>query len=120
MTAMVGLGTSVGDTDLHTTILIYSHVVMFAFVLAGLRHVFSMPIELRANWIFRLTEASGEIRSVAPVGAQGPGFGGADAVSGLLGHFDHGGFPSPGLGKSVIRSRFNLPIGSSLQFECGL
>jgi hypothetical protein len=59
LTAMVGLGTFTGDTNLHPTMFIYSHVVMFAFVLAGLRHVFSMPVELRANWIFKLTEAMG-------------------------------------------------------------
>jgi hypothetical protein len=57
LTAMVGLGTFIGDAKLHVTMFVYSHVVMLAFLLAGLRHVFSIPIELRANWIFRIAEA---------------------------------------------------------------
>jgi hypothetical protein len=31
--------------------------VPLAFLLIGLRHLFSIPTELRANWIFRLAEA---------------------------------------------------------------
>jgi hypothetical protein len=32
---------------------------MLAFLLVGFRHLFSMPSELRANWVFQLTEAGG-------------------------------------------------------------
>jgi hypothetical protein len=57
LTGMVGLGAVVGKTKLDTAICVYAHVVMLAFMLVGLRHLFSIPTELRANWIFQLAEA---------------------------------------------------------------
>ena len=37
----------------------YCHVVFLAFLLIALRHLFSIPAELPANWMFRLTEREG-------------------------------------------------------------
>jgi len=56
LSGIVGLG-AVGQAKLHAAIFIYAHVVMLAFLLVGLRHLFSMPSELKANWIFQLAEA---------------------------------------------------------------
>jgi hypothetical protein len=57
LSGIVGLGAVVGQAKLPAAIFIYTHVVMLAFLLAGFRHLFSMPSELKANWIFQLTEA---------------------------------------------------------------
>lgn len=38
---------------------IYAHVVVLIFLLVGFRHLFSIPTELRANWIFQVTECEG-------------------------------------------------------------
>lgn len=57
LSGMVGLAAVVGQAKLHAAIFIYAHVVMLAFLLVGLRHLFSIPTELRANWIFQLSEA---------------------------------------------------------------
>jgi hypothetical protein len=40
---------------------VYAHVVLLAFLLIGLRHLFSIPTELAANWMFRITERDGRI-----------------------------------------------------------
>ena len=32
---------------------------LLIFLLMGVRHLFSMPIELKANWAFRITEGEG-------------------------------------------------------------
>src|SRR5262249_32476121 len=37
----------------------YAHTVMLIFVLLGLRHLFAIPAELRANWTFQITEREG-------------------------------------------------------------
>lgn len=39
--------------------LLFSSVVMMCFWVVGTRVVFSMPLDLRANWIFRITEVRG-------------------------------------------------------------
>ena len=36
-----------------------AHLVLLIGLLIGLRHLFSIPAELRANWIFRITEREG-------------------------------------------------------------
>ncbi len=41
------------------TPLLFSTVVMMCFWVVGTRVVFSMPLDLRANWIFRITEVRG-------------------------------------------------------------
>jgi hypothetical protein len=38
---------------------VYGHVILLVFLLIGLRHLFSIPVELRANWAFRITEGAG-------------------------------------------------------------
>jgi len=57
LSGIVGLAAVVGQAKLHAAIFIYAHVVMLAFLLVGLRHLFSMPSELKANWIFQLAQA---------------------------------------------------------------
>lgn len=38
---------------------VYVHVIVLVFLLIGLRHLFSIPVELKANWAFRITEGAG-------------------------------------------------------------
>jgi hypothetical protein len=38
---------------------VYAHVSLLIFLLLGLRHLFSMPVELKANWAFQITEGEG-------------------------------------------------------------
>jgi hypothetical protein len=38
---------------------VYTHVIMLMFLLIGARHLFSIPTELRANWMFQITEGEG-------------------------------------------------------------
>ena len=38
---------------------VYGHVVILIFLLIGYRHLFSIPTELGANWLFRITEEEG-------------------------------------------------------------
>lgn len=38
---------------------VYAHVILLIFLLTGLRHLFSIPVELKANWIFQVTEREG-------------------------------------------------------------
>jgi hypothetical protein len=57
LSGMVGLTAVVGKAKLFAAIFVFAHVVMLAFLLVGLRHLFSMPTELKANWVFQLAEA---------------------------------------------------------------
>src|ERR1700733_891401 len=38
---------------------VYYHIVALLFLLIGARHLFSLPTELKANWIFQITEDEG-------------------------------------------------------------
>jgi hypothetical protein len=40
---------------------VYYHIVTLIFLLIAARHIFSRPIELRANWIFQITEREGRV-----------------------------------------------------------
>jgi len=40
---------------------IYAHIVVLTFLLIGVRHLFSIPCELRANWTFQISERQGRI-----------------------------------------------------------
>jgi hypothetical protein len=38
---------------------VYAHVILMVFLLIGVRHLFSIPVELKANWAFQITEGEG-------------------------------------------------------------
>ena len=56
---LLGIRTVVMSARLLAASFIYGHILLTLFLLVGLRHLFSIPIELRANWIFQLTEREG-------------------------------------------------------------
>ena len=38
---------------------VYAHTILLVFLLIGVRHLFSIPVELKANWAFQITEREG-------------------------------------------------------------
>ena len=38
---------------------VYAHAILLVFLLIGVRHLFSIPVELKANWAFQITEGEG-------------------------------------------------------------
>ena len=56
---MIGIAGIVGAERVAAARFVYGHVILLTFLLIGLRHLFSIPVELRANWAFRITEREG-------------------------------------------------------------
>lgn len=56
---LLGIHSIVTSTKALAASFIYAHVILTMFLLVGLRHLFSIPVELRANWVFQLTEREG-------------------------------------------------------------
>jgi hypothetical protein len=61
LSGMVGMLNLVDPARLVAARFVYAHVTLVMFLLAGLRHLFSVPVELRANWQFRITEGEGRL-----------------------------------------------------------
>jgi hypothetical protein len=59
MSGIVGVRAAVAPDRVAAATFIYAHVVFLAFLLIGLRHLFAIPAELRANWLFQITEREG-------------------------------------------------------------
>ena len=59
VTAMLGIGKLYDPAKTVTASFVYAHLILLVSVLIGLRHLFSIPIELGANWMFRTTEREG-------------------------------------------------------------
>ena len=59
MSGIMGVRSTVAPDRVAAATFVYAHVVFLAFLLIGLRHLFSIPTELRANWMFQLTEREG-------------------------------------------------------------
>jgi hypothetical protein len=52
LTGFIGLGNLAGR-------FLYLHMIVLLFLLIGVRHLFALPTELKANWIFQITEGEG-------------------------------------------------------------
>jgi hypothetical protein len=59
LTGVIGMREAVSPARTAAACFVYAHVILLAFVLIGLRHLFSLPAELRANWTFQMTEGEG-------------------------------------------------------------
>ena len=44
-----------------TAFFVHAHVILTTFLLIGIRHSFIVPVELKANWVFRIGEGEGRI-----------------------------------------------------------
>jgi hypothetical protein len=60
LSGLIGMREMVGPARVVAADFVYAHTILLVFLLIGLRHLFSIPVELKANWAFRITE--GEAR----------------------------------------------------------
>lgn len=56
---LMGISTRWNSAQALTACFVWVHGITLLFLLVGLRHIFSIPSELRANWMFQLTESEG-------------------------------------------------------------
>jgi hypothetical protein len=61
LSGMIGMLNLVEPARLVAARFVYAHVILLTFLMLGLRHLFSIPLELRANWLFHLTEGQGRV-----------------------------------------------------------
>ncbi|MCU1263551.1 MAG: hypothetical protein JWO80_6436 [Bryobacterales bacterium] len=59
LSGIIGMKDVVKPDKLAAACFVYAHVILLVFLLLGFRHLFSLPTELKANWIFQITEAEG-------------------------------------------------------------
>jgi hypothetical protein len=59
LSGVVAMRELVEPARIATANFVYAHVSLLIFLLLGVRHLFSMPIELKANWAFQITEGEG-------------------------------------------------------------
>jgi hypothetical protein len=59
LSGMIGMREIVEPSKVVAARFVYAHVILLVFLLIGVRHLFSIPVELRANWTFQLTEGEG-------------------------------------------------------------
>jgi hypothetical protein len=59
LSGLIGMLNLVDPTRVVAARFVYAHVILLTFCLIGLRHLFSIPVELRANWAFRIVEGEG-------------------------------------------------------------
>jgi hypothetical protein len=59
LSGLAGIRNVVQPGRLIAASFVYAHVVVLIFLLVGFRHLFAIPTELGANWIFRITEQEG-------------------------------------------------------------
>jgi hypothetical protein len=59
LSGLIGMREMVEPARLVAACFVYAHVILLVFLLLGVRHLFSIPTELGANWMFRITEREG-------------------------------------------------------------
>lgn len=59
LSGQLGMGTFVAHDRVAAGAFLYLHVIGLLFLLMGARHVFALPAELKANWLFQITEGEG-------------------------------------------------------------
>lgn len=61
LTGILGLQEAVAQSNRTAACFVYAHVILLTFLLIGLRHLFTIPVELKANWTFQITERQGRV-----------------------------------------------------------
>ena len=56
LSGTAGMGTFVGHERVAAAGFLFFHIVAMVALLLATRHLFSLPAELKANWVFQLTE----------------------------------------------------------------
>ena len=59
LTGVLEMGNAVDASRVTAARFVYAHVILLVFLLIGLRHLFSLPTEWKANWAFQLVEGQG-------------------------------------------------------------
>jgi hypothetical protein len=59
LSGSIGMREIVEPSRLITANFVHAHVILLVFLLMSVRHLFSIPVELKANWAFRITEGEG-------------------------------------------------------------
>ena len=59
LSGLIGMRDIVEPARVVAANFVYAHTILLVFLLIGLRHLFSIPVELKANWAFRITEREG-------------------------------------------------------------
>lgn len=62
VTGIAGMSKAFDEARVVAADFVYYHILALLFLLIGARHVFSLPIELKANWIFQITESEGRFQ----------------------------------------------------------
>ena len=59
LSGLIGMREMVGPARVAAADFVYAHTILLVFLLIGVRHLFSIPVELKANWAFQITEGEG-------------------------------------------------------------
>jgi hypothetical protein len=59
LSGLIGMRDVVGPARVVAADFVYAHTILLVFLLIGVRHLFSIPVELKANWVFQITEGEG-------------------------------------------------------------
>ena len=59
LSGLIGMREVVGPGRVVAADFVYAHTILPVFLLIGVRHLFSIPVELKANWAFQITEGEG-------------------------------------------------------------
>ena len=61
LTGVAGMSSAFKPPRVLAADFVYYHILALLFLLIGARHLFSLPTELKANWIFQIMEGEGRI-----------------------------------------------------------
>jgi hypothetical protein len=61
LTGILGLQQAIAKPDRTAACFVYAHVILLTFLLIGLRHLFTIPVEWKANWTFQIAERQGRL-----------------------------------------------------------
>jgi hypothetical protein len=61
ITGILGMQETVSEPNRTAACFVYAHVILLTVMLIGLRHLFTIPVELRANWTFQIAERQGRL-----------------------------------------------------------
>jgi hypothetical protein len=61
ISGIIGMEEAVSEPNRTAACFVYAHVILLTFLLIGLRHLFTIPVELKANWTFQIAERQGRM-----------------------------------------------------------
>ena len=61
LTGVVAMEAAFPPSQVIAADFVYYHILALLFLLAAARHLFSLPTELKANWIFQIMEGEGRV-----------------------------------------------------------